>query len=837
MPLKGVQSWVNGWVNINNRHVLFSDEVQGRNQGEAGVVAGASEEAPAEHDCEQKRRSGNLPLHEQPHPGVLSDASASDSRRRRHRQPQPPAAVVGDGRAILQRRGHDPQRIEERTSYGGEASRLAHGCGHDASPSSCPPRQVTENGVTSSYAKAVSRVRKKATSSLVKQVSDPTTVTIATTALTSLPTDTVGEALTASFPESSGILKEGQSHYEPIKGDSRLSSDRTTVHGEVGKRSARRINTRRLRRSNSQSDLVRQMASDKDCAGGARRSNLTSSSSSGGSKSYRPQTGGKAAHRLSDASGSLTVRHTNVVTAEELDSLASSVGHVDSVRWVADFFAGEQPEKHQHPQKQAQKRSYQPQLHQDTMSRGPTGNSVTTGQYLNEAAFEQARQRQKQLSGSGKLRASGHVSVESGQSSGSRHDGRRKEGVSGSSLGHACGVRTQQHPQYNQQPQQQPEEIMNDANHGGTDNSVQAGTPSVNADAREKQPYPHSHHYHYPGPPTIGSHPPSDAALPHCPCCEDMERRLLFTQADLDYLRTAVLQNEFICSECENHRTGGSAVLFSSAHSVSSGTSSRRRKDRDREAMIVSSAAKAATTRNQESAAMYEASQRLVEVTARHKRQIEEMTKERARWQNDMHLKLSKFAMMCKDLNEESAKRKEDAMSLLAELEDVKTERNALASEIQTLRAQVELHSKEESENANLREMVQRLDNEALDRVDDAVGQRDAIIKELSSRLERTLDTLEIERQQQRQRRQIIFPVSRQHGGASDEWQAVNAELVKARDAARVARLSLDAAKADAVRREESLQVRCDELTRELQAAERKLAQSSVGETAGMGSS
>mmetsp|Transcript_23601 Transcript_23601/g.31285 ORF Transcript_23601/g.31285 Transcript_23601/m.31285 type:complete len:254 (-) Transcript_23601:186-947(-) len=224
-----------------------------------------------------------------------------------------------------------------------------------------------------------------------------------------------------------------------------------------------------------------------------------------------------------------------------------------------------------------------------------------------------------------------------------------------------------------------------------------------------------------------------------------------------------------------------------------------------------------------------EASQRLVDVTARHKRQIEQMTKERARWQNDMHLKLSKFAMMCKGLNEESAKRKDDATIAQSELTSTRTERDALSSEAEILRARVELYEKNELENASIREMLRSQDNETLNWADDQVKWRDDVIEELSLKLEKTLDTLQMERQQQRIRRQIIFPVARSASlpmSNSDVFDTtspsttmeggnnptLSEQLVKAKDEARTAEASLAAARIDAYKREECLRERCKQL-------------------------
>lgn len=274
-----------------------------------------------------------------------------------------------------------------------------------------------------------------------------------------------------------------------------------------------------------------------------------------------------------------------------------------------------------------------------------------------------------------------------------------------------------------------------------------------------------------------------------------------------------------------------------------------------------------------------DASHRLVETSNRHKRQVETVTRDTARWQNDMHLKLSKLSMMCKELNDESAQRREESLGAAAESARVRSEHNAAAAEIETLRARLEQYERQEAENdqkAAARAAASTEDGGAtatLDRADEALRRRDAIIVELSGRLRRTADTLEAERQLQRQRRQIIFPRTRsqsynthQQAGrssssasffgdlslslppkaetppppgsgaaeADDSFAAVdrgggnpppptqnsawklNEQLVRAREEARTARADLDVAQSESLRRERELRERCQLLEREL---------------------
>ena len=196
---------------------------------------------------------------------------------------------------------------------------------------------------------------------------------------------------------------------------------------------------------------------------------------------------------------------------------------------------------------------------------------------------------------------------------------------------------------------------------------------------------------------TSPSTPNAMGSLSDCNRCAQMECTLLALQADLEYLRTLELQKEFVCKECDsgsanrpstrarqpshqpllnnlsepsppsaaqnplypNTSSGQSVASVASIGSRGSLSSRLRPKRR--------SSTNTIGTRNQAQpsnstnigsrTAMFlrDASKRLSELSTRHKRQVKQSTHERAYWQNDMHLKLEKFAMMCKNLNEEAA--------------------------------------------------------------------------------------------------------------------------------------------------------------------------------------
>ena len=121
-----------------------------------------------------------------------------------------------------------------------------------------------------------------------------------------------------------------------------------------------------------------------------------------------------------------------------------------------------------------------------------------------------------------------------------------------------------------------------------------------------------------------------------------------------------------------------------------------------------------------------------------------------------MHLKLNKYASICKSLNEESAALNNECISLREELGRVQAERDDASEELLLLRAeatQVRIQRAEmEQQQARLRDM-ERL-NVELHR---SLQSRDSMIDKLTSQLNLALQQLEFERQQ-RQRRPFQFP-------------------------------------------------------------------------------
>jgi len=281
----------------------------------------------------------------------------------------------------------------------------------------------------------------------------------------------------------------------------------------------------------------------------------------------------------------------------------------------------------------------------------------------------------------------------------------------------------------------------------------------------------------------------------NCERCAQMEIALLSLHADLEYLRTLDLQREFHCNESENasgtrsvrlERRDSSSraaapinkntlypnissqrsdVSIASVGSRGSRASSRlhQRRSDNGQGSIGTHRARSQATRFSSRTSMFlrDASKRLSDLSTRHKRQVKQTTHERAYWQNDMHLKLEKFAMMCKNLNEEAAHRSNEVKETKALLDKMTSERNTLVSQVDTLKARVELYEDENVEQSQLREEWSREKTEILGSIDRAVKDRDATTDDLTVRLELAVETIKNERKHHAMRRQIIFPSTR----------------------------------------------------------------------------
>ena len=124
--------------------------------------------------------------------------------------------------------------------------------------------------------------------------------------------------------------------------------------------------------------------------------------------------------------------------------------------------------------------------------------------------------------------------------------------------------------------------------------------------------------------------------------CEELNKRIISLEADIEYLRCVSLNSEYVCASCEKRSSNNLAVNSSS--SVASGrTSVKSNKSRHSSSVAsnvmnlsmhsgTSGRRKSVTSRRtngvdpssaiHENMALAESSQRLLDVTLRHKRQI-----------------------------------------------------------------------------------------------------------------------------------------------------------------------------------------------------------------------
>lgn len=166
------------------------------------------------------------------------------------------------------------------------------------------------------------------------------------------------------------------------------------------------------------------------------------------------------------------------------------------------------------------------------------------------------------------------------------------------------------------------------------------------------------------------------------------------------------------------------------------------------------------------------------------------------------------MSMICKTLNDESSIRRQEALALEEEVRELTLERDKLATDVQRLRTESSIHEQEEQELELLRERMTSYEKHSLERAEGAIRERDEMIGNLSSKLERTLETLQIEREQQRQRRQIIFPGTKSvEESSSVDVAALQEELRKAKEAAKASEALLEATRTESAKREIALTV------------------------------
>lgn len=246
-----------------------------------------------------------------------------------------------------------------------------------------------------------------------------------------------------------------------------------------------------------------------------------------------------------------------------------------------------------------------------------------------------------------------------------------------------------------------------------------------------------------------------------CRQCNRLQDELMSAREDLEYLRGVALRNEYTCVSCQLDPTTSTDATSAQPESIS-------------------------------------VSQALNKVVIEHEAQIEALKAEgvsvarcfdfllhdskpceilfQASTQQELHIKLQKYASLCKDLNEEAEFRNEEALNLHIQLDSVRSQRDEMGTELEKLRALLADYVRNDQERRKSEVLLQQYEQKGLDGVDREIKTRDAIIGDLATRLERALDCLTFEREKQRQRRRIIFPnqgsVQNMQGRADGELEA-----------------------------------------------------------------
>jgi hypothetical protein len=191
-----------------------------------------------------------------------------------------------------------------------------------------------------------------------------------------------------------------------------------------------------------------------------------------------------------------------------------------------------------------------------------------------------------------------------------------------------------------------------------------------------------------------------------------------------------------------------------------------------------------------------------------------------ASMQQEMHGKLQKYAALCKDLNEEAEFRNEEALNLHIELDSVRRQRDEMATELEKVRARLADHERNDKERRKSELLLQQYEQKGLDGVDREIKTRDAIVEDLATRLERTLDCLSFEREKQRQRRQIIFPNQRasinMQGRAGGQLEA---ELRATRDSLHDSQCTVESLRLENKNKEIQWMARFERLEKQLEAS------------------
>lgn len=213
-----------------------------------------------------------------------------------------------------------------------------------------------------------------------------------------------------------------------------------------------------------------------------------------------------------------------------------------------------------------------------------------------------------------------------------------------------------------------------------------------------------------------------------CQSCISLEKKIDAVHDDLEYMRSVALQQQ------KNSRT----------HHHSNDTD-----------CACATCLPTVTTKPSATSAT-----ELQELVKRNKHVVDSLMSERARYQANMELELEQHEIVGQDLNKQVAVKIQETITLQQQLETTRWERDELAIENLRLQAKVSSHAKQQAEYSELKRRYLDYEQRGIQGAVAEIESRDQVIDDLATKLERVLEQLELEREQQRQRRQIIFPPS-----------------------------------------------------------------------------
>ena len=186
--------------------------------------------------------------------------------------------------------------------------------------------------------------------------------------------------------------------------------------------------------------------------------------------------------------------------------------------------------------------------------------------------------------------------------------------------------------------------------------------------------------------------------------------------------------------------------------------------------------------------------------------------------QNNTQAQLQQFGKLCRDLDEEAAIRNAEAIELHRELDTVRQDRDKISAELEQANALILQYELNHSQNEKNVATIHRLEADGLDGVNTAITTRDKIIVDLASRLEHALACVEFEREQQRQRRKIIFPAQKTSQGEADGAD-LGTEVASVKSSLREAQATIESLEHEMGKKEREWMIKFENLERQLEAA------------------